>query len=133
MHCVLQKPKKENFLDPDLPSDEKELTERIRGVGKQHADTRRRQETLAVNSPEFLELKADLDKMADLRDRLINQKTNVQAGTKIVSRLTATGRARQLVSDEEHRVSAFPTLHVDPSRFGCPCTVTVLMPSIQLY
>lgn len=94
-------------MDPELPHDEKELTARIKELNKETTDLSRRKETLIVDSPEFLDLKTQIDKVADLRDRLINQRTNVQAGTKIVSRLTATGRARQLVSDEEHRVSAY--------------------------
>lgn len=93
------------FLDPELPDDEQLLTQRIKDVGKEAAELRGKQAKLLADSPEFLELKTQIDKVADLRDRLINQKTNVQAGTKIVSRLTATGRARQLVSDDEHKVS----------------------------
>lgn len=94
-------------MDPELPDDEQEITARIKGVGKESTDMRKRQETLKKNSPEYLELQTKLDELADLRDRLINQKTNVQAGTKIISRLTATGRARQLVPDEEHRTSVY--------------------------
>jgi hypothetical protein len=122
MVLALQK-KEENFLDPDLPSDETELTARIKEVGREITDLRRRQETLVVGSPEYLELKTEGESLADLRDRLINQRTNVQAGTKIVSRLTATGRARQLVPDEEHLVSARPTLYGLPSHFGYFSTV----------
>lgn len=104
VYCTLQSKDKE-FLDPELPQDEKQLTTRIKAVGKEVSDMRRELETLVVDSPEHVELKDRIDVQADLRDRLINQRTNVQAGTKIVSRLTATGRARQLVPDEEHIVS----------------------------
>lgn len=97
--------KDKEFLDPELPQDEKQLTTRIKAVGKEVSDMRRELETLVVDSPEHVELKDRIDVQADLRDRLINQRTNVQAGTKIVSRLTATGRARQLVPDEEHIVN----------------------------
>lgn len=106
--CPALQNKDKDFLDPELPDDETELTARIKEVGREHTDLRRQQETLVAESPEFLELKTQIDSVADLRDRLINQKTNVKAGAKIVSRLTATGRARQLVSDEEHLNSACP-------------------------
>lgn len=102
---TLQSKDDKGFLDPELPDDEQLLTQRIKDVGKEAAELRGKQAKLLADSPEFLELKTQIDKVADLRDRLINQKTNVQAGTKIVSRLTATGRARQLVSDDEHKVS----------------------------
>lgn len=103
---VLNVQKDMAFLDEDLPQDAEELTTRIKEVGKEASQLRRQQQPMVPGSPEFVELKTQIDQVADLRDRLINQKTNVLAGTKIVSRLTATGRARQLVSDDEHRTSA---------------------------
>jgi hypothetical protein len=103
--------REKTFLDPELPQTEDELVRQIKNLNKQHGELRRKQEQLGDSSQaEWLEMSTQMEELISLRDRMTTQKTNLLAGTKIVSRLTATGRARQLVSDEEHVTSAQSTL-----------------------
>jgi len=61
-----------------------------------------------ASSPEGLNITTHQEEIVGLRNRLQQQLLHAKAGRKIVNRLQATGHAQQLVSDEEHVMSALP-------------------------
>jgi hypothetical protein len=104
----------QNFLDPGLPQTEEELKADIQKANSLVQATSNKLEAMKsarfrkgveVEPPEEAEVRIALAEQEELRQKLILQQTNIRAGTRVVSRLEATGRARQLVPDAEHQLS----------------------------
>jgi hypothetical protein len=103
-----------NFLDPELPTTTnevdilvKENNERLHKASFELARLRRLRFAQGVEqaTEEEMALDKSMQEYDKQRERLNTQLTNIKAGTKVVSRLEATGRSRQLLADEDHVMS----------------------------
>lgn len=106
------------FLDPELPTKPENITAALKDLDKTTRNqtiqaTRLKKIRFSKNieepTKEEVELDNQIEAADEMRDRLQTQLTNAKAGTKVVSRLEATGVARQIVPDEEHRLSTPPS------------------------
>lgn len=120
----------QDFLDKDLPQDldkckaerdkEAEKVRQLRRDVEKAATARFRKNSDKQTSKEK-SLRKKLEDARSKHERLQEQERFLQAGTKVVSRLEATGRARQLQSDEEHALGVRA-----PPRFRtCRCSCTL--------
>ena len=120
----------QSFLDAGLPQTEDEIkaemqntNQAIRTTSSQLTQLKqaRFRRGVEVEPPEEAEVRIALAEHEARRTKLMLQVTNLRAGTKVVSRLEATGRARQLLPDEEHQLSALFLAPALPAAFGERC------------
>jgi hypothetical protein len=97
----------DSFLDPELPKTEHEVISRMRVVNSEQVQLRKivDSQISEADSPDAISASTRLQAVLDLKDRLQLQLTHIRAGRHIVSRLSATGRARQLLPDDAHKLS----------------------------
>ena len=113
------------FLDPKLPKTEEKLQKALEKTRTQLSKSRSGVEQmykarLAKNQDKRTrkedKARAKVAELEAYLERLLEQEKGLNAGTRVVSRLEATGRARQLMSDEEHELGTHATLAAHPVR-----------------
>jgi hypothetical protein len=105
----------QDFLDSKLPKTAEKVRKAVDKVKLQIAEARGHVEQLGRDRmakganemvPQETKARQKLEELQQYHERLLTQERFLRAGTRVVSRLEATGRARQLMTDEEHALSA---------------------------
>eukprot|EP00892_Ulva_mutabilis_P010571 jgi/Ulvmu1/7887/UM004_0118.1 len=94
----------ERFLDEELPQTIPEIQKEVQALNKESKGLRdvMQQPQWNASSPDGVNVTERQEAIMAMRERLQQQMLHIKAGRKIVNRLEATGRARQLVPDSEH-------------------------------
>lgn len=105
---IVQEAEADKFLDEELPQTIPEIQKEVQELNKESKGLREvmQQPDWNASSPEGTNVTERQEAIMAMRERLQQQMLHIKAGRKIVNRLEATGRARQLVPDSEHITSA---------------------------